>query len=153
MEVTVVRGARLDPSPELRCRRSSRLGDGDDDLGLEPTGKEVSEVRKCLHDLIKTKKGRPGALPLPEKATDGGGRGVRRNRPSRRSGARENTWSGSKHALVHGKQIRTERRAPGGLGSPESSPESVGQRRFEIVIGEPGGSPGEVAEGKMMRRG
>ena len=57
----MVRGALglgLDPSPELRCWRSSRLGDEDDDLGLEPTGKEVSEVRKCLHDLVKTKRGR-----------------------------------------------------------------------------------------------
>ena len=48
----------LDPSPELRCRRSSRLGDGDDDLGLEQTSKGVSEMRTDQHGLSEAKKGR-----------------------------------------------------------------------------------------------
>ena len=97
MEVTAVRGVLglgLDPSPELRKRWSSRLGVGDRDLGLEPSSKEFTEVRKCLHDLVKTKKGRREPYLCRRRRLTAAAEGVRRNCPCRRPGAKEIVWLG-----------------------------------------------------------
>ena len=76
------------------CRRNSRVSDGDDDLGLKSTGKEVSEVRKRLHDLVKTQKGRRKPYLCRRRRLTAVVEGVHRNCPCRRPGAKEIVWLG-----------------------------------------------------------